>query len=200
MNNFLNCINTVFSNELLSLVLLLFLIYATYTDVKYLKIYNKFNIFIMLVRVAFIFIPVYTLELTAGNIVASLSAFMIFLTIAMIFMHKMGGDIKFIGAFMLYFNFEYMLVFSAIASVLNGIYCIFLKLYFNYKKKKINSNEYNYSLKEKILMIFIKISLLRKPSDKEIESMNYTDINKYKLPFAPFFLMSYIITYIIYLT
>lgn len=199
MNNFLSCINTVFSNELLSLVLLLFLIYATYTDVKYLKIYNKFNIFIMFVRVAFIFIPVYTLELTAGNIVASLSAFMIFLTIAMIFMHKMGGDIKFIGAFMLYFNFEYMLVFSATASVLNGIYCIFLKIYFNYKKKKLNCCEYNYSLKEKILMMFIKISLLRKPSDKEIQSMNHADINKYKLPFAPFFLMSYIITYIIYL-
>ena len=127
MNNFNNCLDTVFSNTLLSITLFCMLLYATYTDIKYLKIYNKFNLLIIFIRVIFIFIPNNSLPFTFQNIIASILAFTTFLTMAVIFMHKMGGDIKFIGAFMLFFNFEYMIVFIMIASILSLIYSISFK-------------------------------------------------------------------------
>ena len=137
MNNFNNCLELVFSNTLLSITLLLILLYATYTDIKYLKIYNKFNLLIILIRAIFIFIPNSSLPFTFQNIIASAVAFITFLTMAVIFMHQMGGDIKFIGAFMLFFNFEYMIVFVMISSILSLIYSLLIKLYLKNKRGKL---------------------------------------------------------------
>ena len=197
MNEFYVCLNNVFSNKILAITLLIFLIYATYTDVKYLKIYNKFNGLLVLVRILFIFLPNASYKLTFDNILASLTVFIIFLSIAMMFMHKMGGDIKFISAFMLFFNMEYMLVFSLIASVLNMIYSVLLNLYLRKKQKALVNNcgmVSNY-----LLSLFVRIFVLNIPNDAELLEMDSKDFNKYKLPFAPFFLLSYLITYILYL-
>lgn len=207
MINFNNCLNTIFSNKLISIVLLLILLYATYTDVKYLKIYNKFNISIVGIRVMFALLPVYGLKFTTQNLIASFLAFMIFLILGMIFMHKMGGDIKFIGAFMLFFNFEYMLVFILIASILNMVYALFLRVYLRLKKEKLKKENVNTITDFEdhldkgniILYNLIRIFLVKLPTDSELINMNDKDFNKYKLPFAPFFLMSYVITYILYL-
>lgn len=199
MDNFITCLDVIFSNELLSITLLVFLMYATYTDIKYLKISNKVNLMLVITRIIFIFIPVYSLNLSVGNIIASVSAFLAFLTLAMIFMHRMGGDIKFIGAFMLFFNMEYMVVFVAIASVLNMIYSISLKIYLQNKKESLLERQEGCNVKEQALSIFIKLFLVKTPKDSELLTMDNKDFNKYKLPFAPFFLMSYIITYILYL-
>lgn len=197
MNNFNNYLDIIFSNKLLSVTLLLMLLYATYTDIKYLKIYNKFNLGIVGVRLIFAFLPMYGLKLTTQNLIASFLAFMIFLILAMIFMHKMGGDIKFIGAFMLFFNFEYMLVFIMIASILNMVYALILKAYLKLKQKKLNTSK---DYKEDVILYYlVKLFLVKLPKNSELIGMNEKDFNKYKLPFAPFFLMSYIITYILYL-
>lgn len=197
MNNFNNYLDIIFSNKLLSVTLLLMLLYATYTDIKYLKIYNKFNLGIVGVRLIFAFLPMYGLKLTTQNLIASFLAFMIFLILAMIFMHKMGGDIKFIGAFMLFFNFEYMLVFIMIASILNMVYALILKTYLKLKQKKLNTSK---DYKEDVILYYlVKLFIVKLPKNSELISMDEKDFNKYKLPFAPFFLMSYIITYILYL-
>lgn len=200
MIDFKNCLNLVFSNELLSIVLLSLLLYATYTDIKYLKIYNKFNLFIVGIRLLFIFIPNYSYSITLENIIASITAFILFLSIGVIFMHKMGGDIKFITAFMLFFNIEYMMVFNMIASVLNLIYSSLVKLFLKRKRKKIiNTDSNSYKKDNLILYYIVKIFIVKMPKDDEIARMTNEDFNKYKLPFAPFFLMSYLITYILYL-
>lgn len=204
MDNFNNCLELVFSNTLLSMVLLSMLVYATYTDVKYLKIYNKFNLLIVIIRLIFMFIPNYGLSFSIQNIIASVSAFLMFLTLAVIFMHKMGGDIKFIGAFMLFFNFEYMLVFVMISSILNLIYSLTVKTYFKLKQQKLLDEQQGIvntkENKENIIVYYIiKIFLVKVPENSELIEMTERDFNKYKLPFAPFFLMSYIITYILYL-
>lgn len=197
MDNFNNYLEIIFSNIPLSIVLLFVLLYATYTDIKYLKIYNKFNISIIGIRLIFALIPMYGLKFTIQNLIASFLSFMIFLILAMIFMHKMGGDIKFIGAFMLFFNFEYMLVFLMIASILNMIYALVLKIYLKSKKEKLNTvKDYK---EDMITYYLVKLFLVKLPKNSELIDMDEKDFNKYKLPFAPFFLMSYIITYILYL-
>lgn len=197
MDNFNSYSELIFSNKVLSLVLLSLLIYATYTDVKYLKIYNKFNLFIVLVRVIFAFIPVYGLKITMSNIFSSIIAFIIFLVLAVIFMHQMGGDIKFIGAFMLFFNIEYMFIFLMISSVLNMVYT--MSLIFFLKKKQISLINGKKSNNNIIMFYLINLFFLKIPEDSELVKMTENDFNKYKLPFAPFFLMSYVITYILYL-
>lgn len=200
MVDFKNCLDTVFSNELLTIVLLSLLLYATYTDVKYLKIYNKFNLSIVLVRLLFVFIPNYKYSITLENIFASIMAFVVFLSIGVIFMHKMGGDIKFISAFMLFFNIEYMIVFNMVASILNLVYSSLVKLFLKRKRKKLIYNKSNlYKKDNPILYFIVKIFIVKIPEDNELLSMTNEDFNKYKLPFAPFFLMSYLITYILYL-
>ena len=77
MLNFLESASVVFNNPLATSVLLLFLLGATYTDVKYLKIYNKFNLTLVITRIIFLFLPVYAVKFDLGNIVASISVFML---------------------------------------------------------------------------------------------------------------------------
>lgn len=201
MENFNNYLDIVFSNVLLSVVLLVLLVYATYTDIKYLKIYNKFNLSIIGVRILFMIIPKYQLPFSFQNLIASAIAFLSFLILAMIFMHKMGGDIKFIASFMLFFNFEYMIIFVMISSLLNLIYALSLKMFLRHKQRKINDTQKsNKSNRGNIIIYYIiKIFFVKIPKDSELALMTEKDLNKYKLPFAPFFLMSYIITYILYL-
>lgn len=202
MSNFNSCLDTVFSNGLLSMILLFMLSYATYTDVKYLKIYNKFNLSIIGIRVIFAFLPTYGLKFTTENIIASFSAFIVFLILAMMFMHRMGGDIKFIGAFMLFFNIDYMLVFVTISSILNLIYALALKAYLRFKQEKLKNGDSSKetNIKGNIFTYYlVKLFLVKLPEDCELIEMEDKDFNKYKLPFAPFFLMSYVITYILYL-
>ena len=157
-------------------------------------------------RVIFLFLPIYTVKFSIDNIIASAIVFVAMLTFGVIFMHKMGGDIKFLTAFMLFFNFEFMLIFMAIASVLNLIYSLILKTYLLKQQKKVlevNSKECKNSIGEdtvldKINGLIIKLIIVKQPTVDEIARMTKMDINKYKMPFAPFFLMSYVILMISY--
>ena len=98
---------------------------------------------------------------------------------------------------MLFFNFEYMLFFIMFASILNTIYALILKVYLKSKKRKlITRNGYRDNF---VLYYIVKFFFVKLPKDTELVDMDEKDFNKYKLPFAPFFLMSYIITYILYL-
>lgn len=188
----------IFENPLARNVLLIYLIFATYTDIKYMKIYNKFNLSLVLVRVAFIFLPIYAIEFKIENIIASVSIFLFLLIVGMIFMHQMGGDIKFLSAFMMFFDFYFMITFMAIASLLNLMYfavlgvCVFVKKYLN--KKYLNKETKN---KLTIYLMEAAISPTEK-IENAIDSINKSEVKKYKAPFAPFFLLSYIIMWAMY--
>lgn len=207
MSNFLQESCFIFENPLASTVLLLYLLIATYTDVKYLKIYNKFNLSLVFVRLLFLFLPVYSVGFRFDNIIASLIVFFVMLTFAVIFMHKMGGDIKFLTAFMLFFDVKFMLVFMSIASVLNLIYSIVLKVYLLKEQKKVleqgKKECENSSIKlngfiDKLNYCLVKFILVKQPTVDELVVMTKKDINKYKMPFAPFFLMSYLVLMVTY--
>ena len=201
MDSFIENSLSVFNNGLLTFVLLTYLLIATYTDLKYMKIYDKFNMSLVAVRVIFMIIPIYTYPLKMGNVMASISIFIIMLTIGVILMHKMGGDIKFITALMLFFDMEFMFIFMAISSLLNLVYLIVLKKILLKERKKVleefddecKNNKENVTLKDKINYNIIKIMMVKQPTVEELISMNEKDLKKYRVPFAPFFLMSYII-------
>lgn len=206
MSIFLDSASIIFNNPLATSILLLFLMVATYTDVKYLKIYDKFNLTLVITRIVFLFLPIYAVKFSFENIIASISVFIVMLTFGVIFMHKMGGDIKFLTAFMLFFDFEFMLIFMLIASVVNLLYSIILKQYLLREKKKVleenekecDNNIRDMRLKDKINYQIVKILMVKQPTVDELINMNERELKRFKMPFAPFFLTSYVILMVVY--
>lgn len=199
LSNFLLGAGSVFENNIVSITLLLALVFATYTDVKYLKIYDKFNLTLLFIRGIFIFVPWYNLPFSLSSLLSSITVFIFMLTMAVIFMHKMGGDIKFISVFMLFFNFEYMLVFMSISSILSLIYSICLRFYFKkLKNKKAKAFDEKTNFIIKLQHYFVKFFIVKHPSIEEFASITDKEFKKFKMPFAPFFLMAYIVTFLIY--
>lgn len=131
LDNILNSTNQFYSNELLVLLLLIFLSIATYTDIKELKIPNKLNLGFFILRL--VIIPL--VGLSIQNFIGGFLGFLFLLIPAMITMHKMGGDIKCIGVVGFYLGGYTTGLFIAVS-------CIYTITYFIYKiavKKQIGN-------------------------------------------------------------
>lgn len=120
-------LNKIFGNPVLVAVMIGFLLFATYTDVKSLKIYNKFNLCFLITRIIFIFIPTYNLPLTSFQVAGAICGSLVLMIPAIHFMQKMGGDIKLIFVLGLFLGID--LVFLLI-----GLSCATLILYSAIKK------------------------------------------------------------------
>lgn len=114
----------IYNNKLLLITMFVFLIIATYTDIKSLKIYNKFNIAFLITRLIFIFIPVYTYKLELTHIVGSVVSFILILIPAIALMHKMGGDIKFMTIMGLYLGGYLSVIFLLLSCFYNLMYSL----------------------------------------------------------------------------
>lgn len=117
-----------FQNGLVIAFLLSAFLYASYTDIMEYKIYDKFNFFLLVARLPLVFIPVYGLPLTWSSYLGSIVAVIVLLIPAVVFLQKMGGDIKFMGVmgfylglgvtiFTLILGCIYMLLFSLIRKI-----------------------------------------------------------------------------------
>ena len=122
-------ISPLFDNGLLVAFLLSAFMYASYTDMMEYKIYDKFNLFLMAARLVFCFIPVYGKMITLDSYLGGIIGMLVLLIPAVVFLQKMGGDIKFIGVigtylgsgltiFMLVLGCAYMLIFSLIRKII----------------------------------------------------------------------------------
>lgn len=112
-----------FNNDLVVAFLVAAFMFASYTDMLEYKIYDKFNIFLFGARVVFTFIPVYTLEMDIWSFLGAAVSFLALIIPAVVFLQKMGGDIKFMTVMGLYLGLGlsiftlilgcfYMLLFS----------------------------------------------------------------------------------------
>lgn len=117
-----------FQNGLVIAFLLSAFLYASYTDIMEYKIYDKFNFFLLVASLPLVFIPVYGLPLTWSSYLGSIVAVIVLLIPAVVFLQKMGGDIKFMGVmgfylglgvtiFTLILGCIYMLLFSLIRKI-----------------------------------------------------------------------------------
>jgi Flp pilus assembly protein, protease CpaA len=114
----------VFDNKVLLGVLIAFLIGATITDVRKMKIYDWFNGLFLAVRIAFIFIPVYSLKFELTHLIGGVVGFMFLLIPAMALMHKMAGDIKFMAVLGMFLGGHLTIVFLLIACLYNLLYAM----------------------------------------------------------------------------
>lgn len=101
----------LYSHPLVAVLFTTFLVIATITDIRTLKIPNKLNLTFFLVRIALIPIIGFSIYDVAG----ALLAFFALLIPAMVKMHKMGGDIKCATVIGLYAGFVLTSVFLLLA-------------------------------------------------------------------------------------
>lgn len=125
-------ISTLFSNKLLVGVILIFLIIATYTDLKSMKIYDKFNIMFLITRIVFSLLPIaglyrtgYGHRFTLNHLVGGGIGFLFLLIPAMALMHKMGGDIKFMGIMGTFLGGYSTVAFLLISCFYNLVFSMF---------------------------------------------------------------------------
>lgn len=116
-------------NILLIIILNVFMAIASYTDIKSLKIYNKFNIIMLATRIVSIIVLFIMGKMTwievglcfAGAVVM----FLLFLIPAMITLDSIGGDIKFAFNIGLWTGLKAALLISLIGSITNFLFRIF---------------------------------------------------------------------------
>lgn len=111
----------IYDNPLVFGVIILFLLFSSYTDLKYLKIYNKSNLAFLMVRIIFIFIPVFNLNFNIQTIIGGILGAGFLMVPAMKLMYNMGGDIKLLGVLGLYlggYNITLLLALSCITMLL----------------------------------------------------------------------------------
>lgn len=98
-------------------VILVFMLYASYTDIKSHRISNKLVIAFVIARVAAVFY--YPIRVT--HLLGGAGIFVILLAAGMIVMHQMGGDIKFSAALGLWLGLNATVVAFLVAIVLIGL-------------------------------------------------------------------------------
>lgn len=112
-----------FDNGLMIAFMMAAFMYASYTDLMQYKIYDKFNFFLYSARIVFVFLPVYGVPVSVSHLLGMVVAVLALLIPAVVFLQKMGGDIKFMGVMGLYMGVgltiftlvlgcAYMLLFS----------------------------------------------------------------------------------------
>jgi Flp pilus assembly protein protease CpaA len=120
MANFfsLNILKELLNEPILLILLNVFFIIATYTDIKWMKIYNKFNIVMLIVRIVTFFIFGFSFQYLLGG-------FLMFATVlvgAMMTNARIGGDIKFSGNIGLWLGFMPSIAVLGIALITNLIF------------------------------------------------------------------------------
>lgn len=184
----------LFSNPVLVTTLMMFLAFATYTDIKSLKIYDKFNIVFLIVRIIFIFIPIYGIGLTPSHLLGAIAGCLFLFIPAFILLHKMGGDIKFLSILGLYLG-VYLTVFLLLISCITMLLFSVIRIIYRklkYKKPKEETDEV-----EKIDVPFV-LKVATYISNRAI-IMNKLRQNDELTPFAPFFALSFVIMFIIFM-
>jgi len=124
-----------FSNIYLVILLNLFFIFATYTDLKYMKIYDKFNIVMLITRILILIYYGITTDWIMGGAVV----FLTFLLSAMYTQDSIAGDIKFGGNIGLWLGFYPSIILVLLTIIFNLIYRGIFRI-----KKKIPLAPYFY--------------------------------------------------------
>ncbi|MFE8095546.1 prepilin peptidase [Bacillus toyonensis] len=134
----LNIKNEIFyvnSHIFIVAILFLFLFIATYTDLKNMKIYDKFNAVFFATRLLIIILP-FGITYQWTHLIGGLIGGLFLLIPAMVLMHKMGGDIKFMFIFGMYLGGYYTIVLLLLSCLIHFIYSIVSIFIFKKQNKK----------------------------------------------------------------
>ena len=119
----LDMIKNLLSEPILFAILNVFFVIATYTDIKVMKIYDKFNIAMFLTRIVTFFIFGFSFQYLVGGVLM----FSCLLLGALMTNARIGGDIKFAGNIGLFLGFMPSICVLVIALIINLIFRKFTK-------------------------------------------------------------------------
>lgn len=168
----------IINNNVTICIIILFLLFSSYTDIKELKIYDKSTIAFLIIRVILIFIPQYNLPFMLTHLLGGLFGFLIFLIPAMICLLPMGGDIKLMGVLGMYLGLPTMVIFLFILCISSLIYMPTNRAIIYIKNKKRKENN-------------IKVEI-NKNKEWSIEDRKKKVSKGLLIPLCPFFLFSFI--------
>lgn len=165
----LTAINNIKNQPIQFIIMLnIFMLIASYTDLKDMKIYDKFNLFMLGTRIGTFISMAINNKITFGEFMGYVGGavlmFLLFLIPAMITLDSIGGDIKFAFNVGLWIGVHGALLVGLIGSVTNFLFRIF----FVGKKDK-----------EPYFKVFMNVPI--------------TFMAKKILPLAPFFYLGYLI-------
>lgn len=120
MFNFFNLeiIENLLNEPILFIIFNIFLIIATFTDIKWMKIYDKFNIIMLITRIITFFIFGFNMQYIIGGILM----FGTLLLGAMLTNAQIGGDIKFSGNVGLWIGFMPSVIVLVLSIIINLIF------------------------------------------------------------------------------
>lgn len=120
MYNFFNLdmIDSLIQEPILLIILNIFFLIATFTDIKWMKIYDKFNIAMLITRIITFFIFGFSFQYLFGGILM----FSVLLVGAMMTNARIGGDIKFSGNIGLWLGFMPSILVLIFSIILNLIF------------------------------------------------------------------------------
>lgn len=121
-------------NFLMMSILLLFLAYNSFTDIKNYKIHNKSNILLILTRVMLHFLG---FSLSGYNLLSAVFFFFVILIPAMYFMIPMGGDIKLVTAVAFYLGFYTVPFLLGLSLLLSLAFSLIIELIKKDSRRKI---------------------------------------------------------------
>lgn len=104
-------------------IILGFLLIATYTDLKHMKIYDKFNGMFLITRMLLIVLP-FGITYQWTHLFGGIIGFFFLLVPAMVLMHKMGGDIKFMFVLGMYLGGYYTIVLLFLSCIIHFSYSV----------------------------------------------------------------------------
>lgn len=125
---FNNSLSAIFSNYVVIAVLIVAFLIASYTDIKYMKIYKKFIYVFLAIRILLMIIPQYGYPLKLSHLLGAVVGSLVLLIPAMITMHKMGGDIRFIFVLGLYTGLVPIMTIIALSCVTMLIFSFIRKI------------------------------------------------------------------------
>ena len=123
----------IFNNWIVLAILVFSFFVATYTDMTSMKIYDRFNMALAFLRICLV--PV--IPVTASSLIGWAIGFFVLIIPAMLMMHKMGGDIKFVSILGTYFGGGITVVFVFLACVYMLMYSGVRKLQTHQEVRKI---------------------------------------------------------------
>lgn len=165
-NQIINLINSIssnmdkfFNNYYISIFLLIMFLIASYTDLKHMKIYNKFNLVFLFTYIAYFFIPSpiglgMSLSALGTSLIGGIIGMLFLLIPAVALMHRMGGDIKFIGVVGLFIGAYNIFALMIIACIINLIYFI-INIYCLKRTKKDSNKPFAPFLCSAYIILFI---------------------------------------------
>ena len=118
----------ILSNPVIITLMLGFMLFSSYTDIKSFKVYNISNLLFFVTRIILIFIPGVTFSFSGTHIVGAIIGAGFLLIPAMYLMYNMGGDIKFLFVLGMYLGAYNIAILIGISCALMLIFSLIRKI------------------------------------------------------------------------